>query len=101
MTAAPRYDDARDDLTLVGPTLSIYLYLFHDLLHPVKFRPVKMAAVVAHFGVSRAGQRRKGFSLRTVEASIRLLVEGGYIERERAGTGSIVRRYRLVYDKMP
>jgi DNA-binding MarR family transcriptional regulator len=99
MTAVRRYDDALADLELSGPALSIYLYLFHDVLSPVHFRPLKLSGVVAHFQLDRS--RRNGYRLRTVESAIRTLLDRGYIERERGGTGSVVRRYRLIYDRMP
>lgn len=101
MTGAPRYGEACDDLDLTGPALSVYLYLFHSVLSPVHFRPLKLAAVVAHFYERRDGSRRKGYSLRTVESAIRTLLDRGYLERERGSTGSIVRRYRLVYERQP
>jgi hypothetical protein len=90
MTHVPAYDDARVDSELIGHPLSVYLYLLHDYLTPVDWRPLKHEALAA----------RCKCSTDTIARTLKVLVELRYIERTWARPGE-VRTYRLVYTRMP
>jgi transcription initiation factor IIE alpha subunit len=82
----PAYEDARRDPQLHGPALAVYLHLLHDVLDCADFRPVKQLALASE----------TGFSERTIERVIALLIDRGYIERGPVRKEE-ARVYRLVY----
>ncbi len=86
----PAYDDARTDSQLLGHPLSVYLYLVHDYLSPVEWRPLKHEALALHCQCSTD----------TIARTLAVLSGLGYIERSECTPGE-VRDYRLVYSRMP
>jgi 5-methylcytosine-specific restriction endonuclease McrA len=85
---APAYFEAVDDRQLIGLPLSVYLHLYHKVLDPVTFKPVKQLALKSHFGVSG----------RSIIRAMSLLVKAGYIERGPVKAAE-VRLYRFVFSR--
>lgn len=89
MSPFPAYQDAKDDRSLRGNPLVVYLHLL-DELSPVEWIEVKQFALCVRLGISARGMRY----------ALNLLVSRGYIERKRVRAGA-VRLYRLVYNRVP
>jgi hypothetical protein len=87
---SPGYNDAVADLGLIGIPLSIYLHLYHNVLDPVQYRPVKQLALASLFKCSE----------RSIERAIATLLERRYIELGPVRPTE-VRVYRLVHSRMP
>jgi hypothetical protein len=87
---SPAYLDAIADRALIGFPLTLYAYLWHYVLDPVQFRPVKQLALAAHFGVDE----------RTVRRAIATLLERQYLERGPVDPTE-ARTYRLVHSRAP
>lgn len=88
---SPCYLEAVHDRSMVGTiALSVYLELYHRVLDPVQFRPVKQFALARELGVS----------LRSIEEAMATLIQRGYLERGPVKPTE-VRTYRLVHSRMP
>jgi hypothetical protein len=87
---SPAYLQAIADPDLVGLPLSIYAYLFHYVLDPVQFRPVKQLAIARQFHCDE----------RTVRRAIATLLKHRYLERGAVDVTE-ARTYRLVHSRMP
>lgn len=87
---SPAYLEAIADRALVGLPLSLYAYLWHHVLDPVRFTPVKQLALASQFNVDE----------RTVRRAIATLIERRYIERGPVDVTE-ARTYRLVHSRTP
>ena len=85
----PAYQDAKDDFSLRGAPLVVYLHLL-DQLSPTEWSEVKQLALCSRLRVSPRGLRY----------ALNLLTERGYLERKPVQPSS-PREYRLVYKRMP
>jgi hypothetical protein len=87
---SPAYLEAIADRALVGFPLSLYAYLWHHVLDPVQFRPVKQLAIASQFQVDE----------RTVRRAITTLIERHYLEKGPVDV-SEARTYRLIHSRAP
>lgn len=87
---SPAYLEALVDRALTGFPKTLYAHLYHHVLEPVRFKPVKQAALVVEFKVGE----------RTVRRAIATLVRRGYLERGPIDVTE-ARTYRLVHSRMP
>lgn len=87
---SPAYLEAIVDRSLIGFPLSLYAYLWHHVLDPVQFRPVKQLAVARQFQCDE----------RTVRRAIATLLELRYLERGPVDVTE-ARTYRLVHSRLP
>lgn len=85
---SPAYLEAIADRALVGLPLSLYCYLYHHELDPVRFKPVKQLALASQFQVDE----------RTVRRAFVVLIERGYLERGPIDKAE-PRTYRLVHSR--
>lgn len=94
---SPAYLESVYGSGLRGLPHSVYLVLYHgtpeehyrDALSPVAWRPVKQLALASRFDCG----------LRTMAAAMAVLLQRGYLERQRVASGP--RMYRLVHSRMP
>jgi DNA-binding IclR family transcriptional regulator len=85
----PAFQDAKDDRSLRGSPMTVYLHLL-DVLDPMQWREVKQLALCSRLGLGE----------RTVRDALDVLVAGGYVERQPVRP-SAPRMYRLVYSRVP
>lgn len=85
----PAFNDAKDDRSLRGSPMTVYLHLL-DVLHPMEWREVKLLALSFRLELSE----------RTLRDALDTLVAGCYLERQPVQP-STPRLYRLVYSRMP
>ena len=94
---SPAYLESVYDSELRGLPHSVYLVLYHgtpeehyhDALSPVSWRPVKHLALTSRFGCAES----------TMYLAIAVLLQRGYLERQRVASGP--RLYRIVHSRMP